>query len=716
MEHAEKTYRISGLDCASCALKAEKALENCKGIESCHIDYAGSKIYVTGLLTKEECEAEIRKVEEEVRLFNMEENADWKKERRKMIVVALRAFISFLLAILTQFLLPVDQYGVAPYLSLMITAWLLSGYDLLYFAGKAIFKGKDIFNESFLMSFASIGAFLLPLLNHDFDSCFDAVLVVVLYQIGELFNDYATRKSHQAVVDALSLKKEVIHRRVNDIYEDIPASSAKRGDYLLIKLGESVPVDGVIKKGKAEIDLSSLTGEFAPKFVEAGDKVVSSAIVKTGYLEIEAITGYQDSTSSKLVELVEGASREKGKTEKLIDRFARYYTPIVIALAVILAVIPPLFINYSNAEVWANWATIALSLLVISCPCAIVLSIPLCYFSAVGSMGKNGILLKGTEYIDVLASTSYLVSDKTGTLTEGRFSLEEVCPNEISKKELLELIALAEHRSNHPLAQPFKPYFDSLKEKEINSYEEIPGKGITLSYQNKKLLVGTKKLLEENGILVPSEVEGTLIYASYNQKYIGYVTLVDSYKDGSKSLFSYCNEKGIHTLLLTGDQEKAAKKAQSDLGIGEVYSQLLPEEKTNIIREKKSKLSKNKTLLYVGDGINDAASLALADCGVAMGALGSGLAIDAADVLLMNDDPSSIAKGISIAKKTKSLAYFILAFALIIKFIIMIISLVLGSSFPLWVAVFGDTGLTLITILLSLIPLVFTKGKRKKLK
>ncbi len=709
MAHSEKVYQISGLDCASCALNLEEKLKKCKDIESVNVDYLASKLYVITSLTKEEIEDEMNKIEEGITLSSFVDKEKKHDEYQKLIFKIGRILISLLAAFLALFLFPVEEFGIWPYLALTIFAWIISGYDLIYHAIKGIVTREDIFSESLLMSIASLGAFLLPIFNQNFDSCFDAVLVVVFYQVGEIFTDFATRKSHQAILDTLSMKKEIAHKKAGNEILDVPASSIKKGDILLIKLGESISSDGKIIEGEGEIDCSSLTGEFAPRYAKVGDEVFSSNVLKSGNLVVEATKDYQDSTASQLLSLVEGATKEKGRTEKMISRFARWYTPLVMGLAIVFAILPPLITGYQDQEVWTKWISVALSMLVISCPCAIVLSIPLCYFSGIGAMGRHGLLLKGTEYVDVLSSVESLLTDKTGTLTEGKFSIADVFSIYFTPNEFLSLIALGESRSNHPIAYPFKPYYMSEEEEYLSSYEEIPGKGIKAIYRNESLLIGTKSFLESEGIRQIHEVKGTVIHVAYQKKYYGFVLLTDSYKKGSKELFAYLKREHISTCLLTGDNEVSAKKAQQELGIDRIYYSLLPEEKTEKIREEKGLIRKGKSIVYVGDGINDAASLALADCGIAMGALGSGLAMNSADVLLMNDDPSYIVDAIKIAKKTKALAYFILAFALLLKIVILISSLIIGPSFPLWAAVFGDTGLTIITILFSLIPLTFGK-------
>ena len=710
----KKTYRVSGLDCAECALKAEKALSSAPGVMEARVDYLGGTLLLSSSLSREEAERLMREAEPECRLHEMEEKETPLRKYMALLIAGGRALISLLIALLGLFLLPAETYGAWPFMLMMAGAWLISGADLLYKAVRGILRGKDIFGEALLMSIASLGAFLLPLLSGDCDPAFDAVLVVILYQVGEILGDLATRKSHDAVLKALGMRKAVAHLITESGTRDIPLEEVRSGDRFLVKLGDSVPADGIVLKGEGEIDLSSLTGEFAPRLAKEGDEVVSSAILKTGNLEVEARKDYRDSTSARILELVEGATREKGRTEKLVDRFSRWYTPLVMAIAILIAVVPSLALGAGDPMVWARWGQVALSLLVISCPCAIVLAVPLCYFSGVGAMGKKGVLLKGTEYVDALASLGLLATDKTGTLTEGRFSIAEARPVGLSEEELLGTIAIAESRSSHPIAKAFRDHLPTNSKESIGNYEEIPGNGVHLSLDDKVIYVGTASFLEKNGISAENISSGTNVHLAIDGAYKGCVVLQDAYKEGSRSLFQELSGRKIESLLLTGDRPEMAEKAGHDLGIGKVMGGLLPEEKAEALREAKLSLPKGKTLGYLGDGINDAASLALADCGIAMGGLGSGLAMEAADVLLMEDDPSSLVSALRISRKTRGMAYFLLALTLVLKLAIMCVSLALGSAFPLWAAVFGDTGLTILTAGLSLIPLSFgTMGKRR---
>lgn len=709
----KKMYRVSGLDCVECALKAEKALSSAPGVMEARVDYLGGTLLLSSSLSREEAERLMRETEPECRLREMEEKETPLRKYMALLIAGGRALLSLLVALLGLFLLPVETYGAWPFMLMMAGAWLISGADLLYKALRGILRGKDVFGEALLMSVASLGAFLLPLLSGDYDPAFDAVLVVILYQVGEILGDLATRKSHDAVLKALGMRKAVAHLLTGEGTKDIPLEGVSAGDRFLVKLGDSIPADGIVTKGEGEIDLSSLTGEFAPRLVKEGDAVVSSAVLKTGTLEIEARKDYRDSTSARILALVEGATREKGRTEKLVDRFSRWYTPLVMVIAVLISVVPSLALGAGDPMVWARWGQVALSLLVISCPCAIVLAVPLCYFSGVGAMGKKGVLLKGTEYVDALASLGLLATDKTGTLTEGRFSIAEARPVGLSEEVLLGTIAIAESRSSHPIAKAFRDHLPTNSKESIGNYEEIPGNGVHLSLDDKVIYVGTASFLEKNGISAENISSGTNVHLAIDGQYKGCVVLQDAYKEGSRLLFQELSGRKIESLLLTGDRPEMAEKAGRDLGIGNVRGGLLPEEKAEALREAKQSLSKGKTLGYLGDGINDAASLALADCGIAMGGLGSGLAMEAADVLLMEDDPSSLVSALRISRKTRGMAYFLLALTLVLKLAIMCVSLALGTAFPLWAAVFGDTGLTILTAGLSLIPLSFgTMGKR----
>jgi Cd2+/Zn2+-exporting ATPase len=624
-------------------------------------------------------------------------------DKKEIVITLVRLGLSALLALLGYFYFTEERFNVWVNFSFMASAWLICSYDLIYEAGKNTIKTHNPFDENTLMVVASIGAFCLRFFGHN--EFVEAVMVVFLYQIGEMFEDLATAKSHQAIINAVGLRAKEAHKLVGGASVDVAPESLLVGDQILVKVGEIVPADGTILLGEGSLDMSSLTGEFLPVDKKVGDFVNSGTILKEGSLTIRVDKAYADSTVSKILALVEESSKSKCSADKFITRFARIYTPVVVGIAALVALLPPLFLGINDSEVWFQWLYTAICLLVISCPCAIVISVPLAYFSGIGLASKHGVVIKGAAYFDKLNNLGVLVSDKTGTLTYGDFRVSKVVPFNLSEKDFANDLRAAECRSNHPLAKAIlKGTNPDSYSSELTAYEEIAGQGEKATYQGHQLLAGRKSLLQKAGILVPEANEtGSLVYLAVDGKYAGYVVLNDTIRKESAPLIKGLKSLGVKTVMLTGDKEKSAEAVTQELGIDECHSELLPEEKTKLLKEKIA--DNSKSVAYIGDGINDAPSIILADVGVAMGGIGSDMAIDSADVVIMNDDPSKVVTALKIAKLTRRRAIEDIVIALSVKLAIMICAIAI-PNFPLLIAVLADTGLTMILVIYSCLLLL----------
>lgn len=636
------------------------------------------------------------------------------EDKKKFVVTLIRVILSITLALLGLFLFNEtfgDKYlgegnGVWLNFAIMFLSWLVSGYDIFYEGILSCIKEKNFFNEKILMIIASIGAFSLRAFGPKDNEFFEAVMIVALYQVGEMFEDFASERSHKAIKDAVGLRAKTATLLENGISRVIDPQNLKIGDKILIKVGDIVPADGILLDGNGELDMSSLTGEFLPVSKKKGDFINSGTILKSGLITVEVSKSYSDSTVSKILSLVEESENKKSKADKFITSFSKIYTPIVCVLALLIAVIPPLIISYSDPAAWTHWLYTAICLLIISCPCAVVVSVPLSYFAGIGLSSKKGIIVKGGAYFDKLADLGLLVSDKTGTLTYGEFAITKLAPKDISEEKLEELLLAGEAYSNHPLAMAIKEGKDlSLVEKDIKNYQELAGYGTSLTYKDSSLLVGNHKLLEKEGVPLSNVQEiGTIIYVAYNHKYVGYALLNDKVRENSGDLIGFLRNRDIDFLMLTGDKKESATKFASDLGITDYKSELLPEDKRTILEERIA--NAKKPVAYIGDGINDAPSIALADVGIAMGGSGSDMAIENADVVIMNDDPKKVVTAIKIAHKTKRRATWNVIIALTVKFLVALLTIIMpyvsgGAELPLFVAVLCDTGLTAFLILFS---------------
>ena len=570
-----------------------------------------------------------------------------------------------------------------------LSAYLLSGGDVLLRALKNIFKG-EVFDENFLMGIATLGAFAIGEYP-------EAVMVMVLYQTGEYFQHRAVEKSKKSISDLMDIRPDYANLAVTDGLKKVSPTDVKIDDIIVVKTGEKIPLDGVVIEGEAAVDTSALTGESALRSLKTDDEALSGCINTNGFLKIRVTKPFGESTVSKILELVENASAKKAKTENFITKFARYYTPAVVAAAVFIAVVPPLILD---GAVFSVWFQRALTFLVISCPCALVISIPLSFFAGIGGASKNGVLIKGGNYIELLSNTDTVVFDKTGTLTKGSFEVTQLVTQDgITKEELLKYAAMAECYSNHPIALSLKKAYGlEIDRDAVKDVEEIAGNGVKANVEGKIILAGNDRLLEKFNIGYTKMAEaGTVIYVACDGKFLGYIVISDAPKDDAAKAVESLKKSKITTVMLTGDTNAAASYTAKKLGLDKVYSQLLPADKVEKLERLLEEKAENKSVVFVGDGINDAPVLARADVGAAMGALGSDAAIEAADIVIMDDKPSKVAFAIKLAKKTMAIVKQNIVFAIGTK----VLFLILGAMgfVTMWGAVFADVGVSFIAIL-----------------
>ena len=604
-----------------------------------------------------------------------------KKRLRKIIIAAILYIFAAVINLNNEWL----------NFALYLITYIIVGGDVLKKAFKNIGKGK-VFDESFLMGLATIGAFLIGEYP-------EGVAVMLFYQIGEYFQSYAVNKSRKSIADLMDIRPDYANVKRGEELIKVDPDEVEVGDIIVIKAGERVPLDGKVIDGNSMVDTSALTGESVPREIGVGSEILSGCININGVITVEVTKEYDESTVSKILDLVENASSKKSNSEKFITKFAKYYTPIVVIVAVLLAFLPALLIKGAS---FSDWLYRALSFLVVSCPCALVISIPLTFFGGIGGASKRGVLVKGSNYLEALAETEIVVFDKTGTLTKGVFNVQEIHSEGISKDELLELTVHAESYSNHPISQSLKrAYAKEIDNSIISDIEEIPGHGVTALVNGKRVAAGNIKLMKKMNIpYYEGEVIGTVVHVAVDDKYAGYIVISDEIKEDSVKAIKELKASNIkETIMLTGDSKSVAVKVAKDLGLDKVYSELLPGDKVDKLEELFSKKSEKGKLAFVGDGINDAPVLARADIGIAMGALGSDAAIEAADIVIMTDEPSKIATAIRISKKTKNIAYQNITFAIGIKVLVLILS-AFGLA-TMWAAIFADVGVTIIAILNS---------------
>ena len=618
------------------------------------------------------------------------------KKQKKMLI---RIIVAAVLIVLFS-KLPIDGYVR---FGLFMIPYLVIGYDILQKAFKGI-RNKQVFDENFLMAVATVGAILLG----DYS---EGVAVMLFYQIGELFQSYAVGKSRRNISELMDIRPDYANIEVDGKLEQIDPDEVEIGTVIVVQPGEKVPIDGVIIDGVSILNTSALTGESLPRDAKAGDEVISGCINMTGVLKIRTIREFGESTVSKILELVENSSSRKSKSENFISKFAKYYTPAVCYGALALAFIPPIvLLIMGKTAMWGDWIYRALTFLVISCPCALVISIPLSFFAGIGGASNQGVLVKGSNYLETLAQTSYVVFDKTGTMTQGVFEVSGVHHNEISDEKLLEYAALAECSSSHPISKSLqKAYGKPIDRNRVTNIEEISGNGVTAKVDGISVAAGNAKLMKRLGISYQEcHHVGTVIHMAVDGRYEGHILISDILKPHAKEAIAELKKAGIKkTVMLTGDSKRVADQVAKELGIEEVYSELLPADKVSKVEELLHQKSEKEKLAFVGDGINDAPVLSRADIGIAMGALGSDAAIEAADIVLMDDDPLKISKAIKIARKCIHIVYENIYFAIGIKILCLILG-ALGIA-NMWMAIFADVGVMIIAVL-NAIRTLFVKN------
>ena len=601
-----------------------------------------------------------------------------KKNLTKIIISSVLLFTTLL------FKIDIKYFNEA----LFVISYIVIGYDIVLKAIRNISRGK-VFDENFLMTVATIGAICIGNLA-------EAVSVMLFYQVGELFQSYAVDKSRKSISDLMDIRPDYANVIRNDKHEKVDPNDVNIEEIILIKPGEKVPLDGIVVKGSSSLNTLALTGEAVPRNVKVGDEVLSGCINNSGILKVKVTKEFGESTVSKILDLVENASSRKSSSENFISKFAKYYTPIVVIIALFLAVLPPLILKDS----FTTWIYRALSFLVVSCPCALVVSIPLSFFGGIGASSRIGVLVKGSNYLEALSKTEIIVCDKTGTLTEGEFKVQNINAIGISDEELLKYASYAESFSNHPISISIKnEYSKKIDAKKVTETKEIPGKGVYAKVENKDVLVGNEKLLNQYKIKheVVNEL-GTIIYVAIDNEFKGTITISDKIKEDSYKAIKLFRENNVKKIvMLTGDKDSISKEVSNELNLDEYHSELLPQDKVKIVEELMKEKSESGKLLFVGDGINDAPVLSLSDIGVSMGGLGSDAAIEASDVVIMTDEPSKIAESINISRKTMRIVKQNIIFAITVKISVLLLS-ALGIA-TMWSAVFADVGVSVIAIL-----------------
>ncbi|TCT14867.1 Cd2+/Zn2+-exporting ATPase [Natranaerovirga pectinivora] len=693
-----KEFLLEGLGCANCAAKMESQIKNLSGVNNANVDFLSTKLVIEANSENDfnriikEASIIIKKIESHVKLVSAEEvikekandknNKESKHNKQEFIRLGVGGAL-FALGLL----LNISDWIR---LSVFLVSYVIVGGEIVLRATKNILRGQ-VFDENFLMSIATIGAFLIGEYP-------EGVAVMLFYKVGEFFQELAVNRSRRSISELMDIRPDFANLKSNEGLIKVSPEEVGIGDIIVVKPGEKVPLDGKVIEGYSMVDTSALTGESVPREVEAGNDVLSGCINKNGVLTIEVTKEFDESTVSKILDLVQNASSRKAPTENFITKFARYYTPIVVSVAALLAIVPPLIIPGAG---FSEWVYRALVFLVISCPCALVVSIPLSFFGGIGGASKSGVLVKGSNYLEALNSVETVIFDKTGTLTKGVFNVTEIHPkNDVTKEGLLEYAAYAESYSNHPIAiSILKAYEKEIDKDKIEKYDEIPGHGIKISVEDKEILVGNHKLMDKENINY-SKIEsiGTILYVSVNSDYIGYIVISDEVKEDSANAIKALKALGVKKIvMLTGDAKSVGEKVGNQLGIDEVYAELLPTEKVEILEELDSQKSPKGKIVFVGDGINDAPVLARADIGMAMGGLGSDAAIEAADIVIMTDEPSKISTAIKIAKRTRKIVWQNIILAMGIKIIFLVLG-ALGVA-HLWEAVFADVGVAILAVL-----------------
>ena len=681
----KKELMLNGLTCAHCASVIDEKVKHIDGVKNSNLNFTNKKLSV-----EIDCDNEEKIIKNIIDIINdtepgldiqIEGQREIKEDKTQKsiknneklnLLKIIAGVIVFIFAFYEEIAGRENKYS----LLIFLVAYLLVGSDVLYKALRNITKGR-IFDENFLMSVATIGAIAIGEPS-------EAVGVMLFYKIGEYLQELAVGKSRKSISELMQIRPDMANLKLGNTIKVVNPEDVNIGDYIIVKPGEKVPLDGVVIEGSSMMDTSALTGESVLRTVKKGDNLLSGFINKNALLTVQVTKDFSESTASKILDMVENASSKKSKTENFISVFSRYYTPIVVGLALLIAILPPIFMQGAT---FSEWIHRGLIFLVVSCPCALVLSIPLSYFSGIGVASKQGVLIKGSNYLEALRYVDTVVFDKTGTLTEGVFDVVKVKPINISEDELIKFASIAEVNSNHPIAKSILNYYN--KEIDLNKmeeYEEIAAHGIRVKYENNIILAGNEKLMASNNIKIEKSTDvGTVVYIAINNEFKGYIVIADKIKTDSEEAIRLIKEQGIkETVMLTGDNKEVANSVAKKLKLDKVFSNLLPNEKV-------------EKIAFVGDGINDAPVLARVDVGIAMGGLGSDAAIEAADVVIMTDEPSKIAQGIKISKKTYKIVWQNIIFALGIKIIVMILGATGLAS--MWEAVFADVGVALIAVL-----------------
>jgi len=693
-----KEILLEGLCCANCAGKIERESNNIDGVKSATVDFISTKLImeiddsskqnviidnVKKIVKRIEPDVNVVVIDSKDKVSKIKDKEDEQESNKSEIIRLAIGAIIFLIATAMKFPNSVE-------LLLYLASYVLVGGEVVLGALRNIRRGQ-VFDENFLMSIATIGAFAIGEYP-------EGVAVMLFYQIGEMFQDLAVNRSRKSISALMDIRPDFANLKINDDIKKVEPEEVKIGDIIIVKPGEKVPLDGKIIEGNSMVDTAALTGESVPREVGVGDNILSGVINKNGLLAIKVEKEFGDSTVAKILDLVQNASSKKAPTENFITKFARYYTPAVVFSALALAIIPPLVID---GAIFSDWIYRALAFLVVSCPCALVVSIPLGFFGGIGGASKNGILVKGGNYLEALNDVEIVVFDKTGTLTKGIFKVTEIKPEKnISEDELIAYAAFAENYSNHPIATSIlRAYGREIATDKVKNHEEISGHGVKVIAYGQEVLVGNYKLMNKENISY-NEVEsiGTVVHVAVDKKYAGYIVISDEVKDDSAKAIKALKAIGIKkTVMLTGDNKTVGAKIAKELGLDEVYAELLPDQKVEKLELLYKEKSAKGKIVFVGDGINDAPVLARADIGIAMGGVGSDAAIEAADVVIMTDEPSKIASAIKIAKKTRSIVMQNIVFALGVKLVILV--LVAFGMGTMWEAVFGDVGVALIAVL-----------------
>jgi len=730
----ETVILLAGLGCANCSAKIEQEVRKLDGIKTANIDFAGSKLYlevndsekITDIALKIEkiasrIEAGIRiigirskdigeasKEEKTTEQEKRREQKEQKEQKKQKVNAGLVCFVIGAVIFTAAFLLKLKP---AIEIVLFLVSYLLIGGKIVWAALQNIIRGKFL-DENFLMFIATVGA--LAIQEYP-----EAVAVMLFYRVGEFFQDSAVNRSRRSISELMDIRPDYANLMKDDSISKVPPEEVREGQMILIKPGEKVPLDGTVLAGRSVLDTSALTGEFIPREVEAGSSILAGFINKTGVLTVKVTKVYEQSTVARVLDLVERAASKKAKTENFITTFARVYTPIIVLGAVLLAFLPPLFIEGARFSEWLNRALV---FLVVSCPCALVISIPLSFFGGIGGASRNGILIKGSNYLEGLNQVRTVVFDKTGTLTEGVFEVAGIqAAQGFDEDTLLEYAAAAEYFSGHPIAASvLKRYTEDytkklntkgIDQKDIHQYQEIPGYGVKTVYQGKEVIAGSARLLTEEGISLTQIPEaGTIAYIAIDHQYAGYILITDRVKKDVQEALRGLRQAGVKKLvMLTGDTKAISEQVGQQLGFDQVYAELLPDQKVAVLEELEEQKENGSKLVFVGDGVNDAPVLARADIGVAMGGLGSDAAIEAADIVLMTDEPAKLLEAIRIARKTKGIVWQNIGFALGIKVGVLILG-AMGAA-TMWEAVFADVGVAVIAILNAMRVL-----KKKKVK